>query len=349
MTSDMSSDGTEGRKLDHLRIVLGEDVNAKGIRSGFDRFRFRHRALPELDLREIDTTVSVFGKTLRAPLLISSMTGGADRAEQINLDLAAAAETLGVAMGVGSQRAALVKDSLARTYQVRRVAPTALIFANLGAVQLNYGYGVDECRRAVEMIEADALILHLNALQEAVQPEGNTNFNGLLAKIALVCRDVGVPVIAKEVGNGIGVEEARRLIDAGVSAIDVAGAGGTSWSEVERYRQTSVRGQRVASVFAGWGIPTTQALVEIRSALPEITLIGSGGIRSGLDVAKAIALGADIGASAAPHLFAAVNGTGAATVGEGLQAFVDELRIAMFLTGARDLQALRATPLELAP
>src|SRR5687768_10426860 len=143
MTSDMSSDGTEGRKLDHLRIVLGEDVNAKGIRSGFDRFRFRHRALPELDLREIGTSISVFGKTLRAPLLISSMTGGADRAEQINLDLAAAAESLGVGMGVGSQRAALANESLARTYQVRRVAPTALILANLGAVQLNYGYGVD--------------------------------------------------------------------------------------------------------------------------------------------------------------------------------------------------------------
>lgn len=346
ITTGPSSERTEERKLDHLRIVLGEDVNAKGVGSGFEHLRFRHRALPELDLREIDTTLSLFGKRLRAPLLISSMTGGAERAEQINLDLAAAAEALGVAMGVGSQRAALHQDGLARTYQVRRVAPTAVLLANLGAVQLNYGYGVDECRRAVEMIEADALILHLNALQEAVQPEGNTNFKGLLAKIAVVCREVGVPVVVKEVGNGIGAEDARRLIEAGVSAIDVAGAGGTSWSEVERYRQTGARGKRVAAVFAGWGVPTAQALAEVRAALPDVVLIGSGGVRSGLDVAKAIALGADLAGSAAPHLFAAVEGAGVDTVSEGLQAFVDELRITMFLAGAGDLAALRRTPLE---
>ena len=342
----MDSDGTEGRKLDHIRIVLGEDVKAKGVATGFDQLRFRHRALPELDLREIDTSVSVFGKTLRAPLLISSMTGGADQAEQINLHLAEAAEAFGVAMGVGSQREGLAKETLARTYQVRRVAPRALLMANIGAVQLNYGYGVDECRRAVDMIEADALILHLNPLQEAVQPEGNTNFKGLLARIEAVCRALDVPVVVKEVGNGIGADVARRLVDAGVSAIDVAGAGGTSWSEVERFRHTQVRGQGVAAVFAGWGIPTTQALVEVRAALPRITLIGSGGVRSGLDVAKAIALGADLAGSAAPHLVTAVGDGGAAAVGEGLQAFIDELRITMFCTGAGDLAALRATPLE---
>jgi isopentenyl-diphosphate delta-isomerase len=196
------------------------------------------------------------------------------------------------------------------------------------------------------MIEADALILHLNALQEAVQPEGNTNFKGLLGKIERVCRGVGVPVVAKEVGNGIGAEDARRLVDAGVSAIDVAGAGGTSWSEVERFRQRDARGQRVAAIFAGWGIPTTQAIAEVRGALPDIPLIGSGGIRSGLDAAKALALGADIAGSAAPHLFAAVQGAGAETVMEGLQSFIDELRITMFLAGAGDLAALRATPLE---
>ncbi len=346
MTTGLTNDGTEGRKLDHIRIVLDEDVDAKGIGAGFAHLRFRHRALPDLDLREIDTSVSVLGKTLRAPLLISSMTGGADRAEQINLDLAEAAEALGVAMGVGSQRAALATDALARTYQVRRVAPRALLLANLGAVQLNYGFGVDECRRAVDMIEADALILHLNALQEAVQPEGNTNFKGLLRKIETVCRDVGVPVVVKEVGNGIGADEARRLVDVGVSAIDVAGAGGTSWSEVERFRQAHGRGRRVAGIFAGWGVPTVQAIAEVREALPEVLLIGSGGVRSGLDVAKAIALGADLAGSAAPHLFAAVNGDGAATVQEGLQAFVDELRIAMFCTGAADLAALRRTPLD---
>ena len=205
---------------------------------------------------------------MRAPLLISSMTGGASDVARINLALAEAAQALGLAMGVGSQRSAIRDQRLAYTYQVRQVAPRIPLLANLGAVQLNYGYGVDECRRAVEMIEADALILHLNALQEAVQPEGNTNFKGLLHKIELVCRDIGVPVIAKEVGNGIGAPAARRLIDAGVWGIDVAGAGGTSWSEVERFRQASERGARVAGAFAGWGIPTTEAIREVRAALP---------------------------------------------------------------------------------
>ncbi len=342
----MTSDSTETRKADHIRIVLEEDVAAKGVTSGWARYRFRHRALPELDLREIDLSVSLFGKRLNAPLLISSMTGGAERAEGINLRLAEAAEALGVAMGVGSQRAAITNPALARTYQVRQVAPTALIFANLGAVQLNYGFGVDECRRAVEMIAADALILHLNALQEAVQPEGDTNFKGLLNKIEQVCRRLDVPVIAKEVGNGIGAEDARRLIDAGVAAIDVAGAGGTSWSEVERYRHTTAHGRNTAAVFAGWGIPTTEAIQEVRAALPDIILIGSGGVRTGLDVAKAIALGADLAGSAAPHLFSAHEGAGPAAIMDGLRALMNELRITMFCVGAGDIAALRRTPIE---
>ena len=339
-------DGTEDRKLDHIRIVLGEDVDAKGVTSGFAELRFPHDALPELDLQDIDTSMSLFGKRLGAPLLISSMTGGASGAEQINLNLAEAAEHLGVAMGVGSQRAAISNAALARTYQVRHIAPHALLMANIGAVQLNYGFGVDECRRAVDMIEADALILHLNALQEAVQPEGNTNFAGLLSKIEQVCHQIEVPVVVKEVGNGIGAATARRLVDAGVQAIDVAGAGGTSWSEVERFRQTDPQRSRVAAIFAGWGIPTTQAIRDVRAALPHTILIGSGGIRSGQDVAKAIALGADLGGSAAPHLFSAVDGDGPDAVVTGLQAFIDELRITMFCVGAANLQALRATPLE---
>lgn len=342
----MSNESTEDRKDDHIRIVLEENVGAKGIGTGFAHLHFRHRALPELDLQEIDTSISIWGKTLRAPLLISSMTGGAERSAQINLRLAEAAEHLGVAMGVGSQRAALRNSALARTYQVRRVAPHALLLANIGAVQLNYGFGIDECRRAVEMIEADALILHLNPLQEAVQPEGNTNFKGLLTKIEQICRSCEVPVIVKEVGNGIGVEDARRLVTAGVSAIDVAGAGGTSWSEVERFRQTQTRGQRVAATFAGWGIPTIQAITEVRSAFPNLLLIGSGGIRSGLDVAKAIALGADLAGSAAPHLMTAVDEKGATAVMEGLQAYIEELRITMFCVGAGNLATLRTTPLD---
>jgi isopentenyl-diphosphate delta-isomerase len=340
------NDRTSSRKLDHVQIVMGEDVEAKGVYTGFAAYRMPHDAVPELDLAAIDTSTTLLGKPMSAPLLISSMTGGASDVARINLALAEAAQALGLAMGVGSQRSAMRDPQLAYTYQVRKVAPRIPLLANLGAVQLNYGYGVDECRRAVEMIEADALILHFNILQEAVQPEGNTNFKGLLRKIELVCRDVGVPVIAKEVGNGIGAPAARRLIDAGVWGIDVAGAGGTSWSEVERFRQASERGARVASTFADWGIPTTEAIREVRTAFPAITLIGSGGIRSGVDVAKAIALGADIGAAAKPALGPANAGAGAQAVIDELRAYIDELRIAMFCSGCANVQALRALKLE---
>lgn len=341
----MGEDTTSERKRDHLRIVLNEDVNAKGVGTGFAHYRLPHRALPELDLAEIDTSLTLWGKRLRAPLLISSMTGGAGEAQTINLHLAEAAEALGVAMGVGSQRAALLREELAQTYQVRKHAPTALLLANIGAVQLNYGFGIAECQRAVDMIEADALILHLNALQEAVQPEGDTNFKGLLRKIEQVCKALAVPVIAKEVGNGIGVEDARRLLEAGVSAIDVAGAGGTSWSEVESYRQRDPRRQHVAALFAHWGIPTTEAIQSIRRLFPHVVLVGSGGVRNGIDVAKCIALGADLVGSAAPHLATAAGHGGADAVAEGLQSFIDTLRIAMFCSGAGTLAALRDTPL----
>lgn len=333
---------TEGRKVDHIRIVLNEDVAAKGVSTGFAAYRLPHTAIPELDLDEIDTRTTFLGKPMRAPLLISSMTGGASVAERINLALAEAAEHMGLAMGVGSQRAAVADPRLASTYQVRRVAPHIPLLANLGAVQLNYGYGVEQCRRAVDMIEADGLILHLNPLQEAVQPEGNTNFKGLLARIEQVCRGLEVPVIVKEVGNGIGAADARRLYECGVQVIDVAGAGGTSWSEVERFRQSGAQGRRVAGAFAGWGRATTDCIREVRAALPAVTLIGSGGVRSGVDVAKAIALGADLAGTAKPALADAIDERGAEAVVEGLTAFVRELRVAMFCSGCADLGALRA-------
>lgn len=332
---------TEGRKVDHIRIVLGEDVSAKGVVTGFATYRLPHTALPELDLAEVDTRTTFLGKAISAPLLISSMTGGAGVAERINLALAEAAEQLGLPMGVGSQRAAVVDGRLAATYQVRRVAPRIPLLANLGAVQLNYSFGVDHCRRAVEMIEADALILHLNPLQEAVQPEGNTNFKGLLAKIEQVCRALDVPVVVKEVGNGIGAADARRLYDCGVRVIDVAGAGGTSWSEVERFRQPNAQGRRVAGAFASWGLPTAECVREVRAALPDVTLIASGGVRSGVDVAKAIALGADLAGTASPALSSAIDERGAEAVVEGLGAFIRELRVAMFCAGCADLTALR--------
>lgn len=332
---------TEGRKSDHIRIVLGEDVGAKGVTTGFAAYRLPHTALPELDLAEVDTRSTFLGKPIGAPLLISSMTGGAQAAERINLALAEAAEHLGLPMGVGSQRAAVVDGRLASTYQVRRVAPHIPLLANLGAVQLNYGFGIDQCRRAVEMIEADALILHLNPLQEAVQPEGNTNFKGLLRQIEQLCHELPVPVIAKEVGNGIGAADARRLYEVGVRIIDVAGAGGTSWSEVERFRQPNDQGRRVAGAFADWGTPTAECIREVRAALPGVTIIGSGGVRSGVDVAKAIALGADLAGTAKPALSSAIDERGAEAVVEGLEAFIRELRVAMFCSGCADLGGLR--------
>lgn len=337
---------THSRKLDHVRIVLDENVNAKGVTTDFARWRFPHEALPDVDMDAIDLRTSFLGKSLQAPLLISSMTGGAHDVTNINLTLAEAAQQLGLAMGVGSQRAAIGDTTLAASYRVRRVAPDIALYANLGAVQLNYGYGVSECQRAVDMIEADALILHLNALQEAVQPEGNTNFAGLLPKIAAVCRALSVPVIVKEVGNGISASTARRLVDAGVAAIDVAGAGGTSWSEVERFRHTQPRTAQVAAAFADWGIPTSQSIQQVRHALPHIPLIGSGGVRSGVDAAKAIALGANVVGTARPALVAAVAPRGSDAVIDELNGYIQELRVAMFCSGCHNITMLAHTVLE---
>jgi isopentenyl-diphosphate delta-isomerase len=224
------------RKKEHLGLLLGSELQSVETRTGLEQYYFVHQALPELDLSAVDASTTLFGKPLRAPLLISPMVGGIQPAARINRNLAEAGQSLGIAMGVGSQRCALEDPATAHTYRVRDVAPDILLFANIGAVQLNYGFGVDECLRAVEMIDADGLVLHLNPLQEALQMEGNTNFAGLLAKIEGVCGSLALPVIAKEVGFGISTEVARRLAEAGVAAIDVAGAGGTSWSMVEGRR-----------------------------------------------------------------------------------------------------------------
>ena len=233
----------ERRKADHIRINVEEDVSFKKLTSGLEKYFFMHQALPEIDLAAVDTTTRLFGKQLQTPLLISSMTGGTAEAHQINRTLATAAQEVGIAMGLGSMRAAIEDPSLAYTYHVRDVAPDILLFANLGAVQFNYGYGLSQCQRAVDMCQADALILHFNALQEAVQPEGDGDFSGLLKKVETVCRDLPVPVIAKEVGWGFSAETARRLTEAGIAAIDVAGAGGTSWSQVEMHRAPTPAGQ----------------------------------------------------------------------------------------------------------
>lgn len=330
---------TENRKREHIETVLAENVTAKGVTSGFERYFFEHVAVPETNLDAVDLSSELFGRALAAPLLISSMTGGADRARDINLRLAEAAQEFRIAMAVGSQRAGLENNDLAASYQVREVAPDILLFANMGAVQLNYGYGVDEARRAVEMIDADALFLHLNPLQEAVQPEGDRNWRGLYDKIETLARELSVPIAVKEVGNGISAAVARRLADCGVAAIDVAGAGGTSWSEVEAHRQPDAATRDVAHSFAAWGIPTALSLTETSRAVTDLPLFASGGVRDGIDVAKAIRLGASLVGVAQPMLAAAASPEG--DVAAKLSGLIAELKIAAFCTGSRDLTGLR--------
>jgi isopentenyl-diphosphate delta-isomerase len=328
---DAELQSSQQRKADHIRINLEQDVTAHNVTGGFERYALPHAALPGIDLEAVGTTVEVLGKSLAIPIIVASMTGGTEDAGRINRALAAAAQETGVAIGVGSQRAAIEDPSLAWTYQVRDIAPDVLLFANLGAIQLNYGYGVDECQRAVDMVGADALILHLNALQEALQPEGNTRFSGLLARIEEVCRALAVPVVAKEVGWGISGEAARQLADAGVAAIDVAGAGGTSWSQVEMHRARSELGRQVAAAFVDWGMPTAACVVQVRKALPSMTLVASGGIRDGIQVAKAIALGAQACSIARPFLRASRISEEA--VVQYIEVLGRQLRVAMFAAG----------------
>ena len=329
---------TQQRKKEHLELCLDTDSVTNSSGTGLDRYRFLHNALPELDIAELDLSTTFLGKRIKAPILISSMTGGFDLARKINRNLAAAAQELGLAMGVGSQRVALEEPAVADSFQVRDLAPDILLLSNLGAVQLNYGYTVDHCRRAVEMIHADALILHLNVLQEAVQPEGNRNFKGLTEKIANICRNLDLPVVAKEVGNGISAEVAVKLKGAGVAAIDVAGKGGTSWYSVEAQRAAK-EGKPAETTFANWGIPTEEALVAVRQAVPDLQIVASGGIRSGLDIAKSIALGADLAAFGQPLLASALESSD--KVIEFLGGIIYEIKVAMLCVGAPDLTALK--------
>jgi isopentenyl-diphosphate Delta-isomerase len=320
------------RKQDHLRICIEKSVEVGD--AGFDSLRLAHRACPELDLKELDTSQSVLGKRLAFPLIFEAITGGAQEAEKINKSLARVAQEFGLGMGVGSQRAAIENGALAGTYAVRDVAPDILLIGNLGAVQLNYGYGADECRKAVDMIGADALALHLNPLQEAIQPEGNTDFRGLIGKINKVAGELDVPVVVKEVGCGIDPATAKRLK---VAAFDVGGWGGTSWSMVESFRNDGIMGD-VGRTFANWGIPTADCLVSLSKL--GTPLIASGGIRSGLDAAKAVALGADAVGVALPALKAYHDG-GENAVREYVLRFMAEFRTAMYLSGSKKVRQLR--------
>lgn len=341
MRPDLSS--IARRKADHIDINLTRPVRFQDVATGFERYQFIHNALPEMALGAVDLRVPLLGRVLGTPIMVSSMTGGLAQGWEITRRLARVAEQRGGAIGVGSQRAALVDPDLARYFRVRDVAPNVLLFANLGAAQLAAGDGVDLCRRAVDMIGADALILHLNPLQEAIQPEGDRDFSGILDRIAEVCAQIEVPVVVKEVGCGISAQVACRLAQAGVAVIDVGGAGGTSWSAVEGERATTARGQRVGRTFTDWGIPTATSLRMVRERVPHIPVIASGGLRTGLDAAKALALGASLAGFAGSLLAAAVESDDAAL--EAFDALNDELRIAMYCVGAQSTVDLNCSML----
>lgn len=340
----MSDDVIRDRKDQHLDVVLsGGGRHARD--AGFDAIRFVHEALPDLDHAKIDLGVDFLGRRLKAPFLISSMTGGPARAEAINAHLAEAAQHLGIALAVGSQRGALEGGADGGLNpSLRHRAPDTPILANMGAAQLTQGFGVDQARRVMEMIGADALIVHLNPLQEACQPEGDRDWWGVGAALEALIRKLDAPVVIKETGAGISATTARRLIDMGAAAIDVAGAGGANWGLIEGERATEPSDKAHALVFADWGIPTARAIAEARAACPDALIIGSGGVRNGLDAAKAIRLGADMVGQAAGVLEAATVSTDAVVA--HFQLAIRQLRTACFCTGSASLADLKRAPLQ---
>jgi len=336
---------TEERKIDHLEICLKENVQAKRVTTGFEDLYLVHKALPEINRKEIDLSTKVFNHKFSAPIIVESMTGGTPKATRINAAIARAVEELGLGMGVGSQRAAIENLNVETTFKItRKETPNAFIIANLGAAQLAKGYGIKEAKKAVEMLDADALALHLNPLQEAIQPEGETGYVGVVEAIEKIVKDLDVPVIVKETGCGIAAAEAKQLESIGVTAIDVAGAGGTSWAAVEYYR-AKYRGdethQRLGETFWDWGIPTAVSLIEVLQQV-RIPVIASGGIRSGIDAAKALALEANLTGMAYPILDPAFHS--AEEVKKKLQFMIEGLRNTMFLVGADSIQKLKKVP-----
>jgi isopentenyl-diphosphate delta-isomerase len=335
----------EERKFDHLDICLKENVQARRVTTGFEEIYLIHKALPEIELGKINLSTRVFNHKFSAPIIVEAITGGVEKATRINAAIAAAVEKLGLGMGVGSQRAAIEDPKLEKTFSVaREKAPNAFLVANIGGAQLVEGYGVKEAKKAVKMLEADALAVHLNPLQEAVQPEGETSYNGLVEKIGEIVHALDVPVIVKETGAGISAEDAKKLESVGVAAIDVAGVGGTSWAAVEHHRakrQGDEFHQALGETFWDWGIPTVASLIETRQSV-HMSVIASGGIRTGIDVAKAMALGACLAGMAYPILDSVFHG--ADEVEKKLCFIVEELRTAMFLVGADSVQKLARAP-----
>jgi isopentenyl-diphosphate delta-isomerase len=337
---------TPSRKADHIRICLNQKAQAHTATTGFEDINFVHKALPEINKTDITLSTSVLGHRFSAPLIVGAMTGGTPEAEKINATIAAVVEKLRLGMGVGSQRAAIDHPELVHTFAVtRKKAPNAFLIANVGGVQLVHGYGLAELKKAVEMIDADAIAIHLNALQEAVQPEGQTNFKGVLSKIAEFTSQIDVPVVVKETGCGISAKDAQALMDAGVKAIDVGGLGGTSFAAVEYYRtendQKSVQ-HRLGEMFWDWGIPTAASLVEVTQTV-KIPVFASGGIRDGSDAAKALAMGVSLVGLSQPVLETAV--LGEAETEALLSLFIEELKTVMFLVGAKNISQLSSTPL----
>lgn len=330
---------TERRKAEHIRICLEQKAQAKKVTAGFEDITLVHRALPEVNRKGINLSTSFLNKKFNAPLIVGAMTGGTEEAIPINAAIAEAVEKLGLGMGLGSQRAAIEDQKLEKTYAIaRKMAPNAFLIANIGGVQLVNGYGIKEVKKVIEMIDADAVAIHLNALQEAVQPEGQTNFKGVLSKIGEIAGEVDKPVIVKETGAGICAEDAKALKDAGVKAIDVGGVGGTSFAAVEYYRAKTSLG----AALWNWGSPTLASVVEnVQST--ELPVIASGGVRSGIDVAKALALGASLSSISQPVLEEAVKGS--SETEKLLSRYIDELRNVMFLVGVQNIASLAKVPL----
>jgi len=322
------------RKFDHIKICVTNKVETGS--TGFDNYHFTHQALPEINFDEIDLSCQFLKKRLNYPILISSMTGGTAKAKTINQNLARAAQKLGIAMAVGSQRIAIEKPILASTFQVRKIAPDIVLLSNLGAVQLNYGFGIKECHQAIKMIKADGLIFHLNPLQEVIQPEGNKNFSNLLKKIEKISKQLKSSIIIKEVGCGISHDTAQSLLKAGVKIVDVSGQGGTNWALIESLRHKQKN--NLGKIFSQWGIPTAEAIAECNQ-IKELTVIGSGGIRTGIDMAKALALGADIIGIALPLLQPATESTKA--VEEKIKSLILQLKITMFCLGTKNIKELK--------
>ncbi|HII92854.1 MAG TPA: type 2 isopentenyl-diphosphate Delta-isomerase [Methanosarcina sp.] len=333
---------TSKRKIEHLKLCAESPVESRKVSAGFEDVTLIHRALPELNMDKLNLSIDLLGKRLQAPFLIASITGGHPDTTPVNAALAAAAEELGLGIGVGSQRAAFDDPAQEESFRiVREKAPNAFVYANVGAAQIRQ-YGVDGVEKLIDMIDADALAIHLNFLQEAIQPEGDRDATGCLDMIKEICSVMDAPVIIKETGAGISREDALLLQKAGVSAIDVGGAGGTSWAGVEVYRAR--KSGDSASEYLGellwdFGIPTVASIIESRVSLP---IIATGGVRTGIDIAKSIALGASAASAALPFVGPALEGK--ESVVKVLSRMLNELRIAMFLCGCANIQDLRNAP-----